>query len=82
MQPKITMEIDPSELYDETDLFMGLKAVEAGIVAIHNGLNQCLIRDERGEPTTEIEDLLQKMVVPLGLIERRVLLGNLSVIRK
>lgn len=82
MQAKITMEIDPSELYDETDLFMGLKAIEQGVIGVHRGLEQCLVRGEDGEPTAEIEGMLQKIARTIGEIERRILLGNLTVIRK
>lgn len=82
MQPRITMQIDPSEFYDETDLFVALRAIDVSFYAISNGLAQCVVRDEKGNPTSEIQDCLTDMAGKLDVIGRRVLLGNLTVMRK
>lgn len=82
MKPIITMQIDPHELYGETDVFMGLKALETAVNGILKGLEPCIIRDEDGKPASEIELVLSKMSTDLDLIIRRILLGNLTVIRK
>lgn len=82
MQPKITMQIDPSELYDETDLFMALRAIDVSLYGISNGLDQCVVRDEKGDSTSEIQDFLTDLAGKLDVIGRRVLMGNLTVMRK
>ena len=82
MIPKITLELDPSELYDETDLVMALRALRAGLASVDHGLMRCLVLGKDGEPTDEIERLLANLGRKLVAIERRVLLGNLTVIRK
>lgn len=82
MQPRIILEINPSELYDETELFMALRSLQVGLIGINTGLCQCVVRGEKGEPTDEIEKLLNELATKLDIVERRILLGNLSVMRK
>jgi len=82
MQPKLTIEMRPDELYDETDLFIALRSVEVTLTAISRGLDECIVRGEKGDPTSEVEDLLRELATKVGAIGRRVLQGNLSVMRE
>ncbi len=81
MLPKITMTIDPHELYDETDLLMGLKAVQGAVSAIQTGLSQCVVRNEEGKVTAEIEGMLQKIARSLDAVGRQIIGGTLTVQR-